>query len=96
VRATATSSRWSTRPTPFISADNTTSRIDLAVNTSGDPTKAWTVYRIDTTDLGASTGPKHPGCPCFGDQPLLGIDAYNVFSTNEFSILGPQFNGAQI
>ena len=56
----------------FISADNTTSRIDLAVNTSGDPTKLWTVYRIDTTDVGGKTGPKHPGCPCFGDQPLLG------------------------
>ena len=81
----------------FISADNTTSRLDLAVNTSGDPTKAWTVYRIDTTDTGGKTGPKHPGCPCFGDQPLLGIDSQNVYvSTNEFSILGPQFNGAQI
>jgi hypothetical protein len=81
----------------FISADNTTSRIDLAVNTSGDPTKLWTVYRIDTTDAGGKTGPKHPGCPCLGDQPLLGIDKFNVYiSTNEFSILGPQFNGAQI
>jgi hypothetical protein len=81
----------------FISADSTTSRLDLAVNTSGDPTRAWTVYRIDTTDTGAKTGPKHPGCPCFGDQPLLGIDSRNVYvSTNEFSILGPQFNGAQI
>ena len=41
--------------------------------------------------------PKHPGCPCFGDQPLLGIDKFNVYiSTNEFSILGPEFNGAQI
>jgi len=31
------------------------------------------------------------------DQPLLGIDASNVYvSTNEFSILGPEFNGAQI
>ena len=44
-----------------------------------------------------STGPKHAGCPCFGDQPTLGIDASNVYiTTNEFSILGPQFNGAQI
>ncbi len=81
----------------FISADNTTSRVDLAVNTSGDPTKAWTTYRIDTTSMGGSSGPKHPGCPCFGDQPTLGIDAFNVYiTTNEFSILGPEFNGAQI
>jgi hypothetical protein len=81
----------------FINATNDASRIDLAVNTSGDPTKPWTTYRIDTTDTGGKTGPKHAGCPCLGDQPLLGIDANNVYvSTNEFSILGPQFNGAQI
>jgi hypothetical protein len=37
------------------------------------------------------------GCPCFGDQPLLGIDRQNIYiATNEFSILGPQANGAQI
>ena len=81
----------------FINADSTQSRIDLAVNTSGDPTKLWTTYRIDTTDIGGSTGPKHAGCPCLGDQPTLGIDASNVYvTTNEFSLQGPQFNGAQI
>lgn len=81
----------------YINADNTQSRVDLAVNTSGDPTKAWTTYRIDTTDIGGSTGPKHAGCPCLGDQPTLGIDASNVYvTTNEFSLQGPQFNGAQI
>ena len=52
----------------FINSDNTIGRTDLAVNTSGDPTSTWTIYRIDGTDLGG------PGCPCFGDQPLLGID----------------------
>jgi hypothetical protein len=81
----------------FINSANTASRIDLAVNTSGDPTTAWTTYRLDTTDNGGQTGPKHPGCPCLGDQPTLGIDAYNVYvTTNEFSLLGPQFNGAQV
>jgi hypothetical protein len=81
----------------FINSSNTVSRIDLAVNTSGDPTKVWTSYRIDTTDIGGQTGPKHPGCPCLGDQPTLGIDAYNVYvTTNDFSLQGPQFNGAQI
>jgi hypothetical protein len=73
------------------------SRVDLAVNQSGDPTGPWTDYQIDTTDNGGSTGPKHPGCPCLGDQPTLGIDASNVYiTTNEFSLLGPQYNGAQI
>lgn len=75
----------------FISSNNLHGRTDLAVNTSGDPAKPWTVYHIDGTD------PNGAGCPCFGDQPLLGIDQYNVYiSTNEFSILGPQFSGAQI
>ena len=81
----------------FINAASTASRVDLAVNQSGDPTGPWTNYQIDTTDNGGSTGPKHPGCPCLGDQPTLGIDASNVYiTTNEFSLLGPQYNGAQI
>jgi hypothetical protein len=75
----------------YINKKNTEARTDLAVNTSGDPTKPWTVYHIDETD------PNGNGCPCFGDQPLLGIDQYNIYiSTNEFSLKGPQFNGAQI
>ncbi len=50
-----------------------------------------TIFHLDTTDL------TDPGCPCFGDQPLFGIDQQNVYiSNNEFSILGPEFNGAQI
>jgi hypothetical protein len=75
----------------FISADSTRSHLDIAVNTTGDPTKLWKTYQIDTTHTGG------PGCPCFGDQPTLGIDADNLYvTTNEFSILGPEFNGAQI
>ena len=55
-------------------------------------------YAIPTTDDG-SNGVKHPGCPCFGDQPLLGADQYGVYlSTNEFSFNSndPNSNGAQI
>ena len=81
----------------FINAKGTVGRTDLAVNSSGDPTTRWTVYQIDATDIGKHGEPSHPGCPCLGDQPLLGIDDVNLYiSTNEFSILGPQFNGAQI
>jgi hypothetical protein len=77
----------------FIADDNASSTIDISVNRSGDPTTPWTTYSIDTTD-GANTA---NGCPCFGDQPRLGIDAFNLYlSTDEFSILGPQFNGAQL
>ena len=81
----------------FISADNTEARTDIAVNSSGDPTTPWTVYHLEATDDGTSGTPIHAGCPCFGDQPLLGIDRQNIYiATNEFSILGPQVNGAQI
>ncbi|MBF6591180.1 MAG: hypothetical protein IVW57_11735 [Ktedonobacterales bacterium] len=81
----------------FINSAGTESRTDLAVNPSGDPTTPWTVYHIEANDDGTGGMPSHPGCPCLGDQPLLGIDAENVYlSTNEFSILGSEFNGAQI
>jgi hypothetical protein len=77
----------------FIADDNASSTIDISVNPSGDPTTAWTTYSIDTTDAANTAN----GCPCFGDQPRLGIDAFNFYlSTDEFSILGPQFNGAQL
>jgi hypothetical protein len=81
----------------FINSSSTGARTDIAVNNSGDPTTPWTVYRIDATDTGHNGTPNHPGCPCFGDQPTLGIDAFNLYiTTNEFSITGPAFNGAQI
>jgi hypothetical protein len=81
----------------FLNRDFTSGHLDVAVNTSGDPTTPWTNYPIDTDSLGSRTGPRHAGCPCFGDQPLLGIDRRNLYvSTNEFSINGPEFNGAQI
>jgi hypothetical protein len=81
----------------FINSSFTESHLDLAVNTSGDPTGFWTQYRIDSNDDGRLGEPSHPGCPCIGDQPLIGIDQYNVYlSTNEFSLAGPEFNGAQI
>jgi hypothetical protein len=78
----------------FINDPGTASTLDVAYNTSGDPTTNWSVFRIDTTRVNA---PKSFGCPCFGDQPRLGIDASNIYvSTDEFSILGPEFNGGQI
>lgn len=81
----------------FINDSSTRARTDLAVNTSGDPTTPWTVYHIDATDDGTNGTPKHNNCPCLGDQPLLGIDQFNVYiSTNEFPLIGRGFNGAQI
>ncbi len=81
----------------FINDRFNASSVDIAVSRTGDPTKLWNEYRIDTTDNGAKGEPKNPGCPCLGDQPTLGIDKDNLyFTTNEFSLLGPQFNGAQV
>ncbi len=81
----------------FINAASTASAVDIAVSKTADPTKMWTQYTIDTTDNGGAGQPRNPGCPCLGDQPLLGIDHNNVYiSTNEFSLAGPQFNGAQV
>ena len=67
--------------------------IVIAVSAPGDPFN-YKVYEIDTTNDGTNGTPTHAGCPCFGDQPLIGADAYAFYvSTNEF---GSTFNGAQI
>lgn len=74
-----------------IDPNNKHSHFDIEVSTNDNPLKQAVVYQFDTTDN------NDPGCPCFGDQPLFGLDQFNFYvSTNEFSILGPQFNGAQI
>jgi len=62
-------------------------------------TLAVNSYAIATNDDGGNGGVPHPGCPCFGDQPLLGADQYGVYvTTNEFSLnpKDPNGNGAQI
>jgi hypothetical protein len=74
--------------------------IRLATSKSGTPTtdpSDWYFTTIDVTNDGSNGTPDHPGCPCLGDQPLLGSDTYGVYvTTNEFSLEGPEFNGAQI
>lgn len=62
----------------------------IAVSDTSTPTQGWKVYSIETTDDGTE------GCPCFGDQPLVGADAHGLFiSTNAFS-LREGFAGVQI
>ena len=72
----------------------------VAVSATGNPTGAWKLFSFDTSDDGRKGTPKHLGCPCLPDQPLLGANADGVFiSTNEFGLVAPyysQFNGAQI
>ena len=86
---------------------NGRSDVLIAVSNGSAPTtnrSDWKILSLDTTDDGTPaddgsgrTLPDNPGCPCFGDQPLLGADKYGIYiTTNEFSILGPEFNGAQV
>ena len=75
----------------FLNDSSTESSLLIAVRHNADPRGLWNEYSIDTTD------PSGSGCPCFGDQPRIGIDQTNLYVTaDEFSILGPQFNGAEM
>ncbi|MEP6702331.1 MAG: hypothetical protein ABJB04_05010 [Betaproteobacteria bacterium] len=72
-----------------------TASVRIAVSTTIDPTGTYNLFKLDTTN--ATGTPEHPGCPCFGDQPLIGADANGFYiTTNEFPIFAPGFNGAQI
>src|SRR5450755_2330257 len=75
----------------FLNDSSTAGSLLIAVRHNPDPRGLWNEYSIDTTDLGGN------GCPCFGDQPRIGIDQTNLYVTaDEFSILRPQFNGAEM
>ncbi len=81
---------------PATGADTGSSHVDVAVSQTNDPTGDWTLFHLDTTNGDGSLA-NHPGCPCFGDQPLLGFDASGMYiSTNEFPVFNAGFNGAQI
>jgi hypothetical protein len=81
---------------PVTGADANHSSVIVAVSKTSSPTGDYYLYSFDTTD-GDGTDPLHPGCPCFGDQPLIGADAHGFYiSTNEFSIHANDFNGAQV
>jgi hypothetical protein len=68
----------------------------LAVSQTSDPTGTWNIYFIPDLSNQTGTGTcnnlpaSSPNAnPCFGDQPLLGVDGNSVqISTNEFSIFG--------
>jgi hypothetical protein len=70
------------------------SSVLIAVSNTSDPAGAYTIFKIDTTNDGTHGTPDHEGCPCLGDQPLIGADATGFFvSTNEFPIFEDGFNG---
>ena len=69
----------------------------IAVSQTSDPTGNWRVFSINTTDDGSNGTPNHAGCPCLGDQPLIGADANGFYiTTNEFPLFTNGFNGAQV
>jgi hypothetical protein len=80
--------------------------LDLAVSNTPNPLGKWTIYRIPVQDDGTNGTPNH-GCilnpntgstgPCLGDYPHMGADSNGLYlTTNEFSLFGPGFIGAQL
>ena len=66
------------------------SSVLIAVSLGTSPFSGFFLYDIDVTNDGTGGTPSHPGCPCFGDQPLIGADAHAFWvSTNEFPISRP-------
>jgi hypothetical protein len=69
----------------------------IAVSQTSDPTGTWSIFSLDTTNDGTNGTPTDPGCPCFGDQPLIGADANGFYiTTNEYQLDTSAFNGARI
>ena len=73
--------------------------LDLAVSNGPTPTDGWTLYSVPVQDDGTQGTPNH-GCslgPCIGDYPHIGADANGFYiTTNEYSLFGPEFKGAQL
>jgi len=75
----------------FLNDTSTRGALLIAVRHAKDPLGLWNEYSIDTTSPGGRA------CPCFGDQPRIGIDQQNLYVTaDEFSIQKPPFNGAEL
>ena len=88
-----------------------TNHIDLAVSQTSNPAGAWNIFRIPVQDDGTAGTPDH-GCSagtstatplptnphaCLGDYPHIGADANGIYiTTNEYSLFGNEFHGAQI
>jgi hypothetical protein len=81
---------------PTTGAFTTVNHIDIAVSQTANPTGPWNIYRIDVTGDG-SVGTNGGPCPCLGDYPHIGADAYGFYVTTNAYPWGPgNFDGAQI
>jgi hypothetical protein len=81
-----------------IDGNGARSHLDIAVSNDNNPLHGFGLFQIDTTDDGSDGTPLHGGCPCFGDQPLIGADAFGFYiTTNEFGITNTAtYNEVQI
>jgi hypothetical protein len=71
--------------------------IDIAVSKTASPLGQWTIYRVAAQDDGTDGTPAHPTCPCIGDYPHIGADAFGFYvTTNEYEFFGDGYNSAQI
>jgi hypothetical protein len=74
----------------------TENHLDIAVSKTSNPTGQWNIYRIDATNDGSPGNTGGP-CPCLGDYPHIGADAYGFYITTNAYPWGPgDFDGAQI
>lgn len=56
------------------------SNVLIAVSDSSDATGSYTINSVDVSDAG------YGGCPCLGDQPLLGVNQDGVYlNDNEYA-----------
>lgn len=77
---------------PSTGAFQTPTNEYIAVSHGASPAGQWSIFALDTTNPNG-----YSDCPCFGDQPLIGADAYGFYiSTNEFPLFTGGFNGAQV
>jgi len=78
----------------FLPASVAKSHFLFAVSADNNPLDGFNVFSLDTTNDGDA---RFGGCPCFGDQPLVGFDASGYYvSTNAFALPPGPFRGAQL
>jgi len=65
----------------------TVNHLDIAVSQTDNPIDAWTIYRVDVTNDGSAGNTGGP-CPCLGDYPHIGADAYGFLHHDKRISLG--------
>ncbi|MDA4130592.1 MAG: hypothetical protein OK457_07455 [Thaumarchaeota archaeon] len=70
----------------------------IAVSQTRNPLGNYYLYQIPTVDNGSMGTPSNPGCPCFGDRPVIGTDANGYYvTTQEAGVFNHSTNnGAQV